>query len=82
METTKKLEYATMEWLWDIGSLRVNFPDNKEELAKGMYPEVVNLLGKLGKDNWEVCACVAGSNWLFWTLKRPFTGNSSPQDER
>jgi hypothetical protein len=72
-----KLEYAIMEWLWDVGSLRVNLPGNKEELSTGMYAEVVVLLSKLGKDGWEVCSCVSGSNWLFWTLKRNSTGGPS-----
>ncbi len=75
-----KLEYATLEWLWDVGSLRVNLPGNLEELSNGMYPEVVAVLTKLGKEGWEVCACVSNANWLFWTLKRVVSGNASPED--
>jgi len=75
-----KLEYAVLEWLWDTGSIRVNLPGNKEELSEGTYAEIVATLSKLGKEGWEVCSCVAGSNWLFWTLKRAFVGNSSPED--
>lgn len=58
-----------MEWLWDLAQIRVDLPKGKET-ANGMYPEVVQMLNKLGHDNWEVCSCVASANWLFWTLKR------------
>lgn len=64
-----KFEYATMEWLWDVGTMRVDTPAGLQE-AKGTYPEVVKQLTELGAQGWEVCACVATANWLFWTLKR------------
>lgn len=66
---SQKYEYATMEWLWDSGAIRVNLPGT-EKSGKGMYPEIVNMLGQLGSEGWDVCACVSGGNWLFWTLKR------------
>ena len=75
-----KLEYATLEWLWDAKSLRINLPGNKEELSEGTYGEVVILLTKLGREGWDVCACVSGGNWLFWTLKRNVVGSESPGD--
>ena len=65
-----QLEYLTVEWLWDGSSLRVNHPNKPEKLSQGSYQEVVDLLTSLGSEGWEVCACVANSNWLFWTLKR------------
>ena len=58
-----------MEWLWDVGAIRINTPAGQEE-CNGTYPEVVAQLSKLGSQGWEVCACVAAANWLFWTLKR------------
>ena len=64
-----QIEYATMEWLWDAGEIRVDLPTGLEK-SNGMYPEVVQVLNKLGAGGWEVCACVANANWLFWTLTR------------
>lgn len=64
------LEYATMEWLWDSSSIRVNLPGGEEKMISGSYKEVVETLTEMGKDNWEVASCVASNNWLFWTLKR------------
>ena len=75
-----RLEYATLEWLWDKDSIRVNLPANKEEISQGTYAEVVNTLTKLGKEEWEVCACTSGGNWLFWTLKRTVSGGSGTDD--
>lgn len=66
----QKLEYATMEWLWDTGSIRVNLPHNIESKYEGFYPEVANTLTELGQDGWEVTTCTSAGNWLFWTLKR------------
>ena len=65
-----RFEYATLEWLWDSGNIRVNLPHNVENKTSGTYPEVVNMLGTLGQDRWEVATCTSGGNWLFWTLKR------------
>jgi hypothetical protein len=69
-KTMDRYEYATMEWLWDVGALRADLPGGKTETAKGEYPAVVAMLGTLGRDGWEVVSCVATANWLFWTLKR------------
>ncbi|MBE7491272.1 MAG: hypothetical protein HS108_05885 [Planctomycetes bacterium] len=66
-----RLEYATLEWLWDVGALRADLPGGKTLSGKGEYPAVVEMLGKLGKDGWEVVTCATSANWLFWTLKRP-----------
>ena len=66
----KVFEYLTVEWLWDSSSLRITHPHQPEKSIQGSYQEVVNLLTSLGKEGWEVCACVANSNWLFWTLKK------------
>ncbi|MBK9976031.1 MAG: hypothetical protein IPP14_14760 [Planctomycetes bacterium] len=66
-----RFEYATVEWLWDAGQLRADLPGGKNFAAQGEYAAVVDLLGKLGKDGWEVITCVSNTNWLFWTLKRP-----------
>jgi len=63
-------EYATMEWLWDGGTIKINLPNSVEENSQGSYNEVVTQLTKLGGSGWEVVACVANANWLFWTLKR------------
>jgi hypothetical protein len=66
-------EYATLEWLWDSNSIRVNLPGGEEKMSSGSYKEVVDTLTELGKSNWEVASCVSGGNWLFWTLKRNIT---------
>lgn len=66
----KKWEYATLEWLWDSGSLSVHVPNKSGEKTTGSYAEVVKKLTELGNQGWEVATCVANANWLFWTLKR------------
>lgn len=66
-----RFDYATVEWLWDVGALRADLPGGKTLTGKGEYQAVVDMLGKLGKDGWEVVTCVSSANWLFWTLKRP-----------
>jgi hypothetical protein len=66
----KRLEYATLEWLWDMHELRVNLPQNQEHKSKGTYNEVVAVLTTLGNEGWEAVTCTSGGNWLFWTLKR------------
>lgn len=63
-------EYATLEWLWDVSSIRVNLPDGTEVKQQGSYAEVVVVLSGLGREGWEVAACTSAGNWLFWTLKR------------
>ncbi len=66
----QKWEYASVEWLWDTGSIRCDLPDGQTLKAEGTYPEVVQTLTSLGHERWEVATCVSGGNWLFWTLKR------------
>jgi hypothetical protein len=66
-----RFEYATVEWLWDSGNLRVDLPGGETKTAKGTYPAVVEILTSLGHDDWEVVTCATQANWLFWTLKRP-----------
>lgn len=63
-------EFATIEWLWDTGSIRVNLPGGAERQDSGSYHEVVSILGDLGRHGWDVATCAAGGNWLFWTLRR------------
>ena len=65
-----RYEYATMEWLWDTNSIRINLPHGKEKTQSGAYAEVVNELTALGSDGWDASTCTSGGNWLFWTLKR------------
>ena len=69
-----EFEYATLEWLWDGNSIRINTPGGKETSAEGSYAEVVSSLSALGKKGWEVVTCTSGGNWLFWTLKRDISG--------
>ncbi|GAA2719436.1 hypothetical protein [Actinocorallia aurantiaca] len=63
-------EFATLEWLWDGGSIRVNLPGDQERMFSGGYNEVVSILSDLGGQGWDVATCAAGGNWLFWTLRR------------
>lgn len=65
-------EHGSVEWLWMEGGIRINLPGEEEYRQEGSYQEVVELLSKMGRHGWEVVTCVAGSNWLYWTLKRPF----------
>ena len=43
-----RYEYATMEWLWDVGALRADLPGGKTETAKGEYPAVSRCLARWG----------------------------------
>ena len=65
-----KYEYATLEWIWDSNSLKINLPSQDEKTSEGSYKEVVMALTSLGAEGWEVVTCVTEGNWLFWTLKR------------
>lgn len=56
-----KFEYATLEWLWDGSSVRVNLPGGEEKTSSGSYKEVVETLSELGSKGWEVVSCVAGA---------------------
>jgi hypothetical protein len=70
----ERWEYCTMEWLWDISSIRLNLADGRESKLGGGYAEVVQTLNSLGANGWDVTGCVATANWLFWTLKRRLPG--------
>lgn len=63
-------QHLTVEWLWDSGNIRINFPDNKERKLSGSYSELVQAFNDLGKEGWEAVSCASGGNWLFWTFKR------------
>jgi hypothetical protein len=68
--TNVQFEYATLEWLWDSNSIRINLPNEEEVKAQVSYKEIVNILNDLGQNKWQVVSNVAGGNWLFWTLMR------------
>lgn len=68
--TMFKNEFGIVEWLWDQDSIRVNLPKNNERMFSGSFNEVVTLLSELGSQGWDVAACAANGNWLFWTLRR------------
>jgi hypothetical protein len=63
----ESFEYATVEWLWDTGHLRVNRPGGQEDQQDGSYAELVELLTSLGGEGWQVAS---RANWIFWTLQR------------
>jgi hypothetical protein len=67
----EKWEYGILEWVWDSSLMRLNLPDEQETQSKGSYTEVVTLLTTLGANGWNVATCVASSNWVLWTIKRP-----------
>jgi len=66
----KRFEYATVEWLWDSGNLKINYGNRIEETEQGSYNELLNLLNRKGREGWEVVSSSASTNWIFWTLKR------------
>ncbi|SDH57111.1 hypothetical protein SAMN05421505_11853 [Sinosporangium album] len=63
-------EFATMEWIWDHGSIRLNLPGGIERMYSGSFNEVVAILSDLGGQGWDVASTAANGNWLFWTLRR------------
>lgn len=65
-----KWEYCTLEWLWDLSSIRLNDVDGRQSQHSGGYAEIVRTLNTLGANGWEVASCVATANWMYWTLKR------------
>lgn len=67
---TDQFEYAIVEWLWDVNSLKAYLPGGRSTAGKGSYAEVVQFLSNLGKDGWEVAGNTSTANWVFWTLKR------------
>jgi hypothetical protein len=66
----QRWECCTVEWLWDQNAIQCHQPGGREGHWQGSYAQVVDLLTQLGQDGWEVAACAANANWLFWTLKR------------
>jgi hypothetical protein len=67
----RRWEYATLEWVWEEGSIRLNLPGSSETFSEGSYNEVVTQLCDLGRDCWEVASTVASADWIYWTLRRP-----------
>ena len=68
---TPLYEYATVEWVWVNGNIRVTFPSQEEQITTGSYGEVVKTLTYLGQQGWDIAACVASADWVYWTMKRP-----------
>jgi hypothetical protein len=62
-----------VEWIWSESRIRCNFPGAREAFHGGGYQEVVELLSQYGAQGWEVVACVAVDNWVYWTLKHDAT---------
>lgn len=69
--STTQYQYATLEWVWNQETIRINLPDGEESLRQGSYSELVAFLNQMGQEGWEVVTCAGVGNWLFWTLKRP-----------
>ncbi|ACZ91613.1 hypothetical protein [Streptosporangium roseum] len=65
-----KYEFATVEWLWDQETIRVNMVGGNERRFSGSYDRLVAVLSELGDQGWDVATCAATGNWLFWTLRR------------
>ncbi|MEV4179839.1 hypothetical protein ACWDOR_28085 [Streptosporangium canum] len=63
-------EFATVEWLWDQETIRVNTPGGSQRMFSGSYDQLVAVLSELGGQGWDVATCAATGNWLFWTLRR------------
>ena len=72
----EKWEYGILEWLWDLSTVRLILPGESETQSTGSYAEVVNALTTLGAHGWSVATCVASSNWVLWTLRRPILSPS------
>lgn len=64
-------EFAILEWLWDIETIKVYYPDHSEESFAGSYGKIAETLSILGEQGWDVASTTAGANWILWTLKRP-----------
>jgi len=65
-----EFEYCTINWIWSDSDIRVISPTGDGSSHKGGHQEITQLLNTLGKEGWDVVACVAVSNWIYWTLKR------------
>ncbi|OLF04730.1 hypothetical protein BLA60_39630 [Actinophytocola xinjiangensis] len=63
-------EFATVEWIWSMSSIRVNLPGGEERTMPGSYNDVVTVLSGLGEQGWDVATCAGVENWLYWTLRR------------
>ncbi|WP_336211760.1 hypothetical protein [Nonomuraea sp. LPB2021202275-12-8] len=63
-------EFATVEWLWNEQTIRVNTPGGNERMFTGSYDQLVAVLSELGGQGWDVATCAASGTWLFWTLRR------------
>ncbi|TQM84554.1 hypothetical protein FHX81_7009 [Saccharothrix saharensis] len=64
-------EFCTIEWLWTEHSIRITHPGGQEDFVTGSFPEVTKVLTAMGTRGWDVAACAAYDNWLFWTMRRP-----------
>lgn len=64
-------EYASVEWIWDQNSLRVDLPGGETQSETGSYAELNALLNRMGAEGWEAVSSAPSANWIFWTLKRP-----------
>jgi hypothetical protein len=67
----RRWEYASLEWVWAEGSIRLNLPGGSETFSEGDYNAVITTLCGLGRDCWEVVTTVASADWIYWTLRRP-----------
>ena len=61
--------YASVEWVWQGQTIRINIPHHQESHRQGSYQEVVEVLTELGMQGWEVVTCVAEADWIYWTLR-------------
>ncbi|OJJ14636.1 hypothetical protein BKI52_42165 [marine bacterium AO1-C] len=66
----QQFEYASVEWLWDSGNIRINLPNGEEHQSTGTYAEIVATLNEMGQNGWDIGSCAAQSNWIYWTMKR------------
>ncbi len=73
-------EHCTLEWLWNappwqeaaqfVPSYVIYRPDGTTQRHQGSSAEVTVAMTALGREGFEVVACVASGNWILWTLKR------------
>lgn len=70
---TPLYEYGSIEWLWQDSAIRVNLPNKEEKRSAGSYQEIIEVQTQLGQQGWEIITATAGSNWIYWTIKRPTT---------
>ncbi|HEX8463870.1 MAG TPA: hypothetical protein VF627_04565 [Abditibacterium sp.] len=66
-----KYEYATIYLFRGMGgNTLVYLPDASEQKVPGNLSEVTRILNQLGRQGWEIAACVGDSSSAIWTLKR------------